>query len=501
MGKPTGFIEFTRELPAKKNVEQRLQDHHEFISNYTDQQLNEQSARCMNCGVPFCHSGCPLGNIIPEFNDAVYRKQWREAYEILASTNNFPEFTGRICPAPCESACVLGINQPPVAIEEIEKHIIEMAFQQGFVHPKKPNISTGKKVAIVGSGPAGLAAAAQLNAAGHQVTVFERDDEPGGLLRYGIPDFKLEKWVVDRRINILKEEGIIFKCHANVGVNISINDLLREFHAIILAGGSTVPRDLDLPGRHLKGVHFAMPFLKQQNKRNQSKDPLVNGTIESNIEDHSILALGKDVVVIGGGDTGSDCVGTANRQGANMVTQFELLPKPAIERTWNMPWPTYPMTLKTSSSHEEGCERDWAVTTKEFIGDEHGQLKALKIARLEWKSSADGRPASFQEIPGTEKEIPCQLAFLAMGFVHPQKEGLLNQLGVELDERGNVKASEKNFQTSIQKIFTAGDMRRGQSLVVWAISEGRECARKVDDFLGNKNSVLYEKDQNILSLY
>ena len=299
----------------------------------------------------------------------------------------------------------------------------------------------------------------------------------------------------------MKEEGIIFKCHANLGVNISINDLLREFHAIILAGGSTVPRDLDLPGRHLKGVHFAMPFLKQQNKRNHSKDPLVNGTIESNIEDHSILALGKDVVVIGGGDTGSDCVGTANRQGANMVTQFELLPKPAIERTWNMPWPTYPMTLKTSSSHEEGCERDWAVTTKEVIGDEHGQLKALKIARLEWKSSADGRPASFQEIPGTEKEIPCQLAFLAMGFVHPQKEGLLNQLGVELDERGNVKASEKNFQTSIQKIFTAGDMRRGQSLVVWAISEGRECARKVDDFLGNKNSVLYEKDQNILSLY
>ena len=501
MGKPTGFIEYTRELPAKKNVEQRLQDHHEFIASYSDKQLNEQSARCMNCGVPFCHNGCPLGNIIPEFNDAVYRKQWKEAYDILTATNNFPEFTGRICPAPCESACVLGINQPPVTIEEIEKHIIEIAFQQGFVNPKKPNLSSGKKVAIVGSGPAGLAAAAQLNAAGHAVTVFEKDDEPGGLLRYGIPDFKLEKWVVDRRITLLKEEGIIFKCHANVGVNVSINDLLREFHAIVLAGGSTIPRDLDLPGRHLAGVHFAMPFLKQQNKINSQKDPLLHGQIESNISSEIINASRKNVVVIGGGDTGSDCVGTANRQRPNSVMQFELLPQPPIERTMNMPWPTYPMVLKTTSSHEEGCEREWAVITKEFLGDEQGRLKGLKIAKLEWKSFADGRPSSFQEVPGTEKEIPCEQVFLAMGFLHPQKEGLLNQLGVELDEKGNVKATETGFQTNIPKIFTAGDMRRGQSLVVWAISEGRECARKVDDFLGNKNPVLFEKDKNILSLY
>src|SRR5690606_32613894 len=304
-------------------------------------------------------------------------------------------FTGRICPAPCESACVLGINQPPVTIEEIEKHIIEIAFQQGFVNPKKPNLSSGKKVAIVGSGPAGLAAAAQLNAAGHAVTVFERDDEPGGLLRYGIPDFKLEKWVVDRRIALLKEEGIVFKCHANVGVNISINDLLREYHAIILAGGSTIPRDLDLPGRQLTGVHFAMPFLKQQNKINLDKDPLQHSHIESNISNQLINAFGKNVVVIGGGDTGSDCVGTANRQKAKNVMQFELLPQPPAERTPGMPWPTYPMILKTTSSHEEGCEREWAVITKEFMGDEQGRLKGLKIAKLEWKSFPDGRPSSF----------------------------------------------------------------------------------------------------------
>jgi glutamate synthase (NADPH) small chain len=498
MGKPTGFLEFTRELPAKKPVQERVKHYNEFIERFSDDKLNQQSARCMNCGVPFCHSGCPLGNVIPEFNDAVYRKSWQEAYEILASTNNFPEFTGRICPAPCESACVLGINQPPVAIEEIEKHIIEIAFDKGFVKPRMPHVRTGKKIAVIGSGPAGLAAAAQLNYAGHSVTVFERDDAPGGLLRYGIPDFKLEKWVIDRRIKLMEEEGVVFRCNANVGVNVRINDLLREFHAIALTGGSTVPRDLKVTGREAKGVYFAMEFLKQQNKRNAGKDPLANAAIESNILPEDVFATGKNVVVIGGGDTGSDCVGTSNRQGAKSVTQFELLPKPPEGRTPFMPWPTYPMTLKTSTSHEEGANRTWAVATKEFIADKNGNLKALKIVELEWKSSEDGRPAGFEEKAGSEREIPCELALLAMGFVYPQQVGLINELGVELDERGNVKAGEKEFKTSINKVFAAGDMRRGQSLVVWAISEGRECARKVDEFLMDGVSLLESKDQNIV---
>ncbi len=487
MGKPTGFIEFTRELPSKRPVAERLKDYKEFVEHLPEEKLNQQSGRCMNCGVPFCHSGCPLGNVIPEFNDAIYNKSWEEAYDILTSTNNFPEFTGRICPAPCESACVLGINQPPVTIEEIEKHIIEIAFDKGFVKPRKPNVRTGKKIAVVGSGPSGLAAAAQLNYAGHQVTVFERDDAPGGLLRYGIPDFKLEKWVIDRRVSVMEQEGIIFKCNANVGVNVSINDLLREFHAIVLAGGSTVPRNLPIPGRELKGVYFAMEFLKQQNKR------VANLPFEA----YAILATHKNVVVIGGGDTGSDCVGTSNRHGAKTVTQFELLPKPPESRTSNMPWPTYPMTLKITSSHEEGADRYWAIATKNFIGDENGNLSALNIVDLEWTISDDGRPAKFVEKEGSEREIPCELALLAMGFVHPQHEGLINQLGIELDERGNVKATEQAFQTNIHKIFTAGDMRRGQSLVVWAISEGRECARKVDEYLMG-HSLLETKDSSYI---
>ncbi|MBL7741030.1 MAG: glutamate synthase subunit beta [Chitinophagaceae bacterium] len=499
MGKPTGFKEFTREMPSKKSVEERLNNYNEFVEKYSEEKLNQQAARCMDCGVPFCHHGCPLGNIIPEFNDAVYRKDWKEAYDVLSSTNNFPEFTGRICPAPCESSCVLGINQPPVAIEEIERHIIEIAFEKGFVTPRRPNLRSGKKIAVIGSGPAGLAAAAQLNYAGHSVTVFERDDAPGGLLRYGIPDFKLEKWIIDRRITLMEEEGIVFKCHANVGVNVSINDLLREFNAIILTGGSTTPRDLDIPGRELKGVHFAMDFLKQNNKRVAGKDPFANVAIESNILPGEVLATGKNVVVIGGGDTGSDCVGTSNRHGAGSVTQFELLPKPPAERTALMPWPTYPMLLKTTTSHEEGCERQWAVATKEFIGDGNGNLKALKIVDLEWKI-VDGRPAQFVEVSGSDRELPCELALLAMGFVHPQHEGLINELGVELDTRGNVKASEKEYLTSLPKVFTAGDMRRGQSLVVWAISEGRECARKVDEFLNNNSNSLLETRDSALQM-
>ena len=488
MGKPTGFMEFDRELPGKRPVAERIQDYKEFVDRYSNEKLNQQAARCMDCGVPFCHSGCPLGNVIPEFNDAVYRQDWAEAYAVLSSTNNFPEFTGRICPAPCESACVLGINQPPIAIEEIEKHIIEIAFEKGLVRPRTIISRTGKKIAIVGSGPAGLAAAAQLNAAGHSVTVFERDDAPGGLLRYGIPDFKLEKWVIDRRIQLMEEEGITFVCNAYVGINVSINDLLREFNAIVLAGGSTIPRDLPIPGRDLKGVHFAMDFLKQQNKRVSHKE----------VADEAILANGKQVVVIGGGDTGSDCVGTSNRHGAKSITQFELLPKPPHARTPLMPWPSFPMVLKVTSSHEEGAERHWAVATKAFIGNENGQLTALQIVDLEWKIAADGRPAQFVEVQGSERQIPCDLALLAMGFVHPQHAGLLQELEVELDERGNVKASPQNYQTNIAKIFTAGDMRRGQSLVVWAISEGRECARKVDEFL-METSILERKDKSILA--
>ncbi|QKJ29653.1 glutamate synthase subunit beta [Mucilaginibacter mali] len=473
MGKPTGFQEFDRELPAKTPVAERVENYHEFVGLYSDEKLNHQAARCMNCGIPFCHNGCPLGNVIPEFNDAVYRKKWDEAYQILSSTNNFPEFTGRICPAPCESACVLGINKPPVAIEEIEKHISEIAWSKGMVKPTAPVLKTGKKVAVVGSGPAGLAAAAQLNKAGHLVTVYERDDHAGGLLRYGIPDFKLEKTVVERRIKLMEEDGITFKYNTEVGKDISAEELVRSNDAVVLAGGSTIPRNLPIPGRELKGIHFAMDFLKQQNKR------------VSNIEvtAEPILATGKDVVVIGGGDTGSDCVGTSNRQKAKSIRQFEVMVQPPASRTTAMPWPTYPMVLKTTSSHEEGCERHWGINTKEFLGDENGNLRALKVTDVSWETDFLGRPIKFTEVEGSERELPCQRVFLAMGFVNPQYDGMLESLGVELDGRKNVNAAEGVYRTNVSKVFAAGDMRRGQSLVVWAISEGRECARKVDEFL------------------
>ncbi|QDA62333.1 glutamate synthase subunit beta [Hymenobacter jejuensis] len=484
MGKVTGFKEFDREQPPKIAPQERVKTYQEYVGMYSEEQLTKQAGRCMDCGVPFCHSGCPLGNVIPEFNDAVYRHDWEEAYKILASTNNFPEFTGRICPAPCESACVLGINKPPVSIEEIEKHIIEIAFSKGYVQAKAPILRSGKTVAVVGSGPAGLAVAAQLNKAGHQVTVFERDDQPGGLLRYGIPDFKLEKWVVERRIQLMREEGIVFQCNTEVGKDIPADTLTRDFDAVVLAGGSTIPRNLPIPGRELKGIHFAMDFLKQQNKR------------VSNLEvaQEPIVATDKDVVVIGGGDTGSDCVGTSNRQKARSVRQFEVMSQPPRERTSTMPWPTYPMILKTTSSHEEGCERHWGINTKEFIGDADGNLQALRVTDVSWETDFLGRPLKFTEVTGSEREIPCQRVFLAMGFLHPQYQGLLEQLGVELDERGNVKAREGAFQTSVQKVFAAGDMRRGQSLVVWAISEGREAARKVDQFLTGGKTALPSKD-------
>ncbi|MBK0380964.1 glutamate synthase subunit beta [Mucilaginibacter segetis] len=478
MGKVTGFQEFNRELPQKTPIAERVKTYNEFVGLYSDEKLNQQSARCMNCGIPFCHSGCPLGNVIPEFNDAVYRKNWDEAYQILASTNNFPEFTGRICPAPCESACVLGINKPAVAIEEIEKHIIEIAYEKNLVKAEAPFIKTGKSVAVVGSGPAGLAAAAQLSKAGHAVTVFERDDKPGGLLRYGIPDFKLEKWVIDRRIKIMEEDGVVFKCNTEIGKTIAAEELVRNHDAVVLAGGSTIPRNLPIPGRELKGIYFAMEFLKQQNKR-------VSHTA---FDAEDILATDKDVVVIGGGDTGSDCVGTSNRQGARSIKQFEVMMQPPEQRTPHMPWPTYPMVLKTTSSHEEGCERFWGINTKEFLGDENGELRALRVTDVSWEIDVMGRPMKFTEVEGSEREIPCQRVFLAMGFLHPQFEGALEELGVNLDERKNAKAKEGIYRTNVSKVFTAGDMRRGQSLVVWAISEGRETARKVDEFLmGHSN--------------
>ncbi|MFT4760151.1 MAG: glutamate synthase (NADPH/NADH) small chain [Paraglaciecola sp.] len=486
MADPKGFLKYTRETPTSRDPKKRIKDYQEIYEEFDTEKTVKQASRCMDCGVPFCHNGCPLGNIIPEFNDAVYEGDWKQAYHILTTTNNFPEFTGRICPAPCESACVLGINQPAVAIEHIEKSIAEVAFEKGYARPTPPLMRTGKRVAIIGSGPAGLAAAVQLNKAGHFATIFERSDKVGGLLRYGIPDFKLEKWTIDRRVALMEAEGVRFRTNSNVGENVSVEMLKDNFEAILLCGGSTIPRNLDIAGRELKGVHFAMEFLEQQNRR-------VGGQEISAKE--SLLATHKDVVVIGGGDTGSDCVGTSNRQDAKSVTQIEILAKPALERDMNN-WPNWPMTLRTSSSHDEGCERNWAINTKAFIGDKKGNLKALQIVEIEWKKDEQTGRFSFQEIEGTVQEIPCQLALLAAGFVHPQKAGLLEQLEVELDGRGNVLA--ENYQTSAEKVFTAGDMRRGQSLVVWAISEGREAAKAVDTFLMGESFLEGKADSSLV---
>ena len=482
MGKPTGFLEYRRELPAYKPAAIRIKDHKEFIQSISKIKLEKQAARCMDCGVPFCHSGCPLGNNIPDFNDMVYKDNWKAAYKILVSTNNFPEFTGRICPAPCESSCVLAINKEATAIELIEKNIIERAYTEGWVKPNIPLMRTDKKVAVVGSGPAGLAAASQLNSAGHQVTVFERSDRIGGLLRYGIPDFKLEKALIDRRLEIMRSAGIEFKTNAYVGKNVDVEEVLNDFDAVLLSGGSTIPRDVPVKGRELKGVHFAMDFLRQQNQRNAG-DTIKNAD--------TILAKDKHVLVIGGGDTGSDCVGTSIRQGAESVLQIELLIQPPDGFNPQTPWPQYPAILRTSSSQEEGCDREWSVLTKEFVGDEKGQIVGVTLVDIEWENN------SFKEIQGSERELACDLVFLAVGFLHPQYEGLLSDLGVDLDERGNVKT--RKYQTSKAGVFAAGDMRRGQSLVVHAISEGREAARKVDIHLSG-SSVLESKEHSLISV-
>ncbi|MGQ9489045.1 MAG: glutamate synthase subunit beta [Armatimonadota bacterium] len=472
MADPKGFLKYTRETAPYRPVEERKRDWQEVHTHMPPERLRVQAARCMDCGVPFCHIGCPLGNIIPDWNDLVYRGKWREALRRLHATNNFPEFTGRLCPAPCETACVLGINQPAVTIKQIEEHIIEYGFEKGWVEPEPPSVRTGKHVAVVGSGPAGLASAQQLNRAGHWVTVFERADRIGGLLRYGIPDFKLDKRILDRRLQLMEAEGIRFEPCVNVGVDLSAAELLAGFDAVLLTGGSTIPRDLPVPGRELKGIHFAMEYLTQQNRINEG---------DHIPPEQRITAEGKRVAIIGGGDTGADCLGTAHRQGAIEVYQIELLPKPPAERDeLTQPWPTYPMILRTSSAHEEGGIRDWSINTKWFEGDEHGNVKRLHAVRLEWYTDPNGR-RQFREIPGSEFSLDVDLVLLAMGFLHPQHDGLLDALGVEYDARGNVKTV--NYATSVPGVFAAGDMRRGQSLIVWAIAEGREAAHYVDKYL------------------
>ncbi len=485
MGKITGFLEFKREVEKYESVNKRLKNYKEFTIPMNGKNLSDQGARCMDCGIPFCHSGCPLGNLIPDFNDKVYNGRWKDAAKILHSTNNFPEFTGRLCPAPCEEACVLGINEDPVSIENIEKNIVETAFKEGWIIANPPKIRTGKKVAVIGSGPSGLAAAQQLNRAGHHVTVFERDKKVGGLLRYGIPDFKMEKHIIDRRLKILEEEGIVFKTNSHVGINIKANDLKKEFDAVILCGGATERRSIPVKGSDLKGVYQAMDFLKQNNERVDG----ISGFKEE------IIAKGKNVIVIGGGDTGSDCIGTSNRQGAESVVNFEILSKPTIGRPAHQPWPYWPMRLRTSSSHKEGVERFFSISTKEFVGDKKGNLTGLVTVEVEWIFNEGERP-QLKEIPNTEKHWDCDLVFLALGFTGSEKT-LPEAFGLKTDFRSNIAASTKDYKTSEPGIFAAGDIRRGQSLIVWAISEGRQAAYHIDKYLMGK-SFLPLKDDNDL---
>jgi len=476
MGKITGFIEYKRKVEEYAPAKERVQHYREFTLPMKETELKKQGARCMDCGIPFCHSGCPLGNLIPDFNDAVYRGKWEKATKILHSTNNFPEFTGRLCPAPCEEACVLGINEDPVSIENIEKNIVETAFKKGWIVPEPPGERSGKKIAIIGSGPAGLAAAQQLNRAGHWVTVYERDEKAGGLLRYGIPDFKMEKHIIDRRLEVLSEEGIEFKCGIHVGKDIEATLLREEYDALLLCGGATVRRKLPIKGADLNGVVQAMDFLSQNNRR-------VDGQA---IGGENILATDKDVIVIGGGDTGSDCIGTSFRQGAKSVSNFEILSKPTLGRPKEHPWPFWPMRLRTSSSHKEGVDRFFSIATKEFIGDGDNNLKGLLTVEVEWVKKPGERPV-LKEIEGTEKEWKCDLALLALGFTGSETT-ISEQLGLQIDVRTNIKASANDYKTNLPGVFVAGDQRRGQSLIVWAISEGRQAAYHVDTFLmGSSN--------------
>jgi glutamate synthase (NADPH/NADH) small chain len=474
MGKVTGFIEFGRENTPYRPVEERLRDWHEVQLDPSPEQVKKQAARCMDCGIPLCNNGCPLGNIIPDWNDFAYRDKWQDALSRLHSTNNFPEFTGLVCPAPCEAACVLGINQDPVTIKQVEWEIIRRGWEEGFVLPLRPQRRSGRSVAVVGSGPAGLAAAQQLSRAGHSVTVFEKSDRIGGLLRYGIPDFKLEKWLIDRRLDQLREEGVVFQTGVQVGADLSTAELRRHFDAVLLCLGAEQSRDLPVPGRELAGVHFAMEFLAQNNKR-------VAG--DAIADEEAILATGKHVIVLGGGDTGSDCVGTSHRHGAKSVTSIEVLERPPERRDASTPWPLWPLMFRTSSSHEEGGTRDFAVMTKRLLG-ENGRVTRLHAVRLRHlpPDPKTGR-RDFEEIAGSDFEIPADLVLLAMGFVHPVQTGLLQDLDVKLDARGNVAADTRSFATSEPGVFAAGDCRRGQSLVVWALFEGREAARAVDSYL------------------
>lgn len=485
MGKTTGFLEIEREDEAYDKVENRLKHYKEFTIPLEEKVLKDQGARCMDCGIPFCHSGCPLGNLIPDFNDHVYKGRWKEAASVLHSTNNFPEFTGRLCPAPCEEACVLGINEDPVSIENIEKNIVEIAFNEGWITAQPPKVRTGKKVAVVGSGPSGLAAAQQLNRAGHLVTVFERDTKVGGLLRYGIPDFKLQKSVIDRRIGVLKEEGINFETNAHVGKNVSVETLKSDFDAITLCGGATIRRNIPIKGTHLKGVVQAMDFLKQNNQRVDGKDDFKE----------EILATDKNVIVIGGGDTGSDCIGTSNRHGAKSVSNFEILSKPSKGRPAHQPWPYWPMRLRTSSSHKEGVDRFFSVSTKEFLGNKNGDLVGLKTVEVEWAFKEGARP-ELKEVAGTEKTWDTDLVLLALGFTGSEKT-LAEQFGIEMDFRTNIKATEKDYATNVPGIFAAGDMRRGQSLIVWAISEGRQAAHHVDKYLMGQSNLPLKGDGDL----